>query len=117
MPENPITVKTIVTTDIVKKIAEKYNVEVIEVLTGFKFIGEQIGPVSYTHLYRQCNNSEYGFLLLPDDVCSYHSGSYHRLCCRQNEIQITFCIHHFMVNFCLLSAGTYGMGTGRTSRT
>ena len=43
MPENPITVKTIVTTDIVKRIAEKYDVEVIEVLTGFKFIGEQIG--------------------------------------------------------------------------
>lgn len=43
MPEAPITVKTIVTTDIVKKIAAKYGVEVIEVLTGFKFIGEQIG--------------------------------------------------------------------------
>lgn len=43
MPKNPITVKTIVTTDIIKKIAEKYGVELIEVLTGFKFIGEQIG--------------------------------------------------------------------------
>lgn len=43
MPENPVTVKTIVTTDIVKRIAAKYGVEVIEVLTGFKFIGEQIG--------------------------------------------------------------------------
>ncbi len=43
MPKNPVTVKTIVTTDIVKKIAEAYGVEVIEVLTGFKFIGEQIG--------------------------------------------------------------------------
>jgi phosphoglucomutase len=43
MPEEPIVVKTIVTTDIVKAIAEKYGVEVIDVLTGFKFIGEQIG--------------------------------------------------------------------------
>ena len=43
MPKNPITVKTIVTTDIIKKIAEKYGVELIEELTGFKFIGEQIG--------------------------------------------------------------------------
>ena len=43
MPPDPVTVKTIVTTDIVKKIAEKYGVRVIEVLTGFKFIGEQIG--------------------------------------------------------------------------
>ncbi len=43
MPENPICVKTIVTTDLVKAIAAEYGVEVIEVLTGFKFIGEQIG--------------------------------------------------------------------------
>lgn len=43
MPENPVAVKTIVTTDIVAQIAKKYNVELIEVLTGFKFIGEQIG--------------------------------------------------------------------------
>lgn len=43
MPKNPIAVKTIVTTDIVKSIAEEYGVQLIDVLTGFKFIGEQIG--------------------------------------------------------------------------
>ncbi len=43
MPENPIAVKTIVTTDITKAICAKYGVELREVLTGFKFIGEQIG--------------------------------------------------------------------------
>lgn len=43
MPENPIAVKTIVTTDIVNAIGKAYGVEVIDVLTGFKFIGEQIG--------------------------------------------------------------------------
>ncbi len=43
MPKNPIAVKTIVTTDITRAIAAKYGVELIEVLTGFKFIGEQIG--------------------------------------------------------------------------
>ena len=43
MPKNPIAVKTIVTTDIVNAIAKEYGVEVIDVLTGFKFIGEQIG--------------------------------------------------------------------------
>lgn len=43
MPKNPITVKTIVTTDIIDAIAQEYGVEVINVLTGFKFIGEQIG--------------------------------------------------------------------------
>ncbi len=43
MPKNPIAIKTIVTTDLTRPIAEKYGVELIEVLTGFKFIGEQIG--------------------------------------------------------------------------
>ena len=43
MPQRPVTVKTIVTTEIIDKIAQKYGVEVINVLTGFKFIGEQIG--------------------------------------------------------------------------
>ncbi len=43
MPKNPVAVKTIVTSDITRPIAAKYGVELIEVLTGFKFIGEQIG--------------------------------------------------------------------------
>lgn len=43
MPKNPVAVKTIVTTDIVKPIAEQYGVQLVDVLTGFKFIGEQIG--------------------------------------------------------------------------
>ena len=43
MPNNPVFVKTIVTTDLAEKIAQSYNVETRNVLTGFKFIGEQIG--------------------------------------------------------------------------
>ena len=43
MPKNPVAVKTIVTTDLTRAIAKKYGIELIEVLTGFKFIGEQIG--------------------------------------------------------------------------
>ncbi|MCR5718403.1 MAG: phospho-sugar mutase [Oscillospiraceae bacterium] len=43
MPENPIVVKTIVTTDLIAAIAKEYGLQMIEVLTGFKFIGEQIG--------------------------------------------------------------------------
>ena len=42
MPEHPVMVKTIVTTDLAEKIAEHYGVRVINVLTGFKYIGEQI---------------------------------------------------------------------------
>ena len=43
LPKNPIAVKTIVTTELCQKIADKYGCELINVLTGFKFIGEQIG--------------------------------------------------------------------------
>lgn len=42
LPKNPIAVKTIVTTELCRKIAALYNCELIDVLTGFKFIGEQI---------------------------------------------------------------------------
>ncbi len=42
MPANPALVKTIVTTNMADPIAEKYNVKLVEVLTGFKYIGEQI---------------------------------------------------------------------------
>lgn len=43
MPEHPVFVKTIVTTDLGEKIASYYGVETVNVLTGFKFIGEVIG--------------------------------------------------------------------------
>lgn len=42
MPEAPVVVETIVTTDMVKEIARAYQTELREVLTGFKYIGEQI---------------------------------------------------------------------------
>ena len=42
LPENAFVVKTIVTTELAKKIADEYNVKMLDVLTGFKFIGEQI---------------------------------------------------------------------------
>ena len=42
MPENPVVVETIVSTDMVKAIAAAYGAKVREVLTGFKYIGEQI---------------------------------------------------------------------------
>jgi len=42
MPERPVFVKTIVTTDLAERVAARYGVETVNVLTGFKFIGEQI---------------------------------------------------------------------------
>lgn len=43
MPADPVMIKTIVTTDMGEQIAAHYGVRTINVLTGFKFIGEQIG--------------------------------------------------------------------------
>ena len=51
MPENPALVETIVTTDMAKAIAAAYNVKLIEVLTGFKYIGEQIKFFEQQHTY------------------------------------------------------------------
>lgn len=45
MPKNPVAVKTIVTTQLAEKIAMHYKVEIRNVLTGFKFIGEQIAAL------------------------------------------------------------------------
>lgn len=43
MPKDPVMIKTIVTTDMGEQIAEHYHVRTVNVLTGFKYIGEQIG--------------------------------------------------------------------------
>lgn len=55
MPENPAMVKTIVTTNMADPIAADYNVKLIEVLTGFKYIGEQI------KLFEQTGSNNYVF--------------------------------------------------------
>ncbi len=43
MPENPVAVTTIVSTDMASPVAAEYGVELRRTLTGFKYIGEQIG--------------------------------------------------------------------------
>lgn len=71
MPKNPILFKTIVTTDLVERIAEFYNVEVKNVLTGFKYIGEQIGLL-------EKNNSLDDYVFGFEESNGYLSGSYVR---------------------------------------
>lgn len=71
MPKNPIAVKTIVTTELVEKIAKKYGVEMIDVLTGFKFIGEQIGMLEEKG---EENRYIFGF----EESYGYLSGTYVR---------------------------------------
>ena len=55
MPANPAMVKTIVTTNMADPIAADYNVKLIEVLTGFKYIGEQI------KLFEETGSNNYVF--------------------------------------------------------
>lgn len=43
MPADPVLIKTIVSIDMAERIAAYYGVRTVNVLTGFKFIGEQIG--------------------------------------------------------------------------
>ena len=61
---NPVVVKTIVSTDMVNIIANKYNFEVREVLTGFKFIGEQI-------LWLEQKGEKDRFLFGFEESCGY----------------------------------------------
>lgn len=42
LPENAVIIKTIVSTESVRKMTEEFNVELLDVLTGFKYIGEKI---------------------------------------------------------------------------
>ncbi len=42
LPENPVIVKSFVSTKLVDRICEKYNAKLVDVLTGFKYIGEVI---------------------------------------------------------------------------
>ena len=60
----PVVVKTIVSTDMANIMASKYGIEVREVLTGFKFIGEQI------HLLEE-NNEKERYLFGFEESCGY----------------------------------------------
>lgn len=71
MPDNPMVIKTIVTIDMVKQIAKNYGVEVQEVLTGFKFIGEQIGIL-------EKNLEESRYLLGFEESYGYLTGTFVR---------------------------------------
>lgn len=71
LPNNPIAVKTIVTTELCKKIADNYKCEIIDVLTGFKFIGEQITKLEE-------KGEENRFVFGMEESYGYLGGSYVR---------------------------------------
>lgn len=71
MPANPVYIKTIVTTDMANKVAENYGVAHKDVLTGFKYIGEQI-------LFLEKKHQETAYILGFEESYGYLSGSYVR---------------------------------------
>lgn len=71
MPDNPVMIKTIVTMDMAEKIAENYGVKTINVLTGFKFIGEQIGLL-------ESRNREKDYIFGFEESYGYLTGTYVR---------------------------------------
>jgi phosphoglucomutase len=71
MPLKPVTVKSIVTTTIVDKIADKYGVQMIDTLTGFKFIA---GIAGQLEKQGEVSRYLYGF----EESYGYMAGSYVR---------------------------------------
>lgn len=71
MPADPVMVKTIVTMDMAQQIAEHYGLRTINVLTGFKFIGEQIGKLEEQ---KKADSYVFGF----EESYGYLTGSYVR---------------------------------------
>ena len=71
MPENPVAVTTIVSTDMVTAVAKKYGVELRRVLTGFKYIGETILRLEQKG---EQNRFVFGF----EESYGYLAGSYVR---------------------------------------
>ena len=71
LPERPVAVKTIVTTQLATKIAAKYGCEMIDVLTGFKYIGEQVGRLEE-------KGEEARFVFGFEESYGYTAGSYVR---------------------------------------
>lgn len=71
MPTDAVMVKSIVTTEIAERIAEHYGVKTINVLTGFKYIGEYIGTLE------KAGNKD-SFIFAFEESCGYLSGSYVR---------------------------------------
>ena len=71
MPEHPVFIKTIVTMDLAEKIASHYGVKTVNVLTGFKFIGEQIGNL-------EAENRKEDYICGFEESYGYLTGSYVR---------------------------------------
>ena len=77
MPSNPVMITTIVTSDMGEQIADFYHVQTVNTLTGFKFIGEQIGRLeAYNRGKAEADQKTYIFGF--EESYGYLTGSYVR---------------------------------------
>jgi phosphoglucomutase len=88
IPQNGVVLKTIVTSEIGRKIASAYDLSTVDVLTGFKFIAEKINEYTTTgeHTFMFGYEESYGYLIgdfvrdkdavqaaiLATEVCAYY---------------------------------------------
>ncbi|PLS03052.1 phospho-sugar mutase [Neobacillus cucumis] len=88
LPQNGVVLKTIVTSELGRRIASAFNLETVDVLTGFKFIAEKIKEYETTgeHTFLFGYEESYGYLirdfardkdavqaaLLATEVCAYY---------------------------------------------
>jgi len=65
LPKNGVIIKTIVTTELATAIAKAYGIEIMNVLTGFKYIGEKMTEFAETgsHTYLLGFEESYGYLV------------------------------------------------------
>jgi len=63
LPDNPMVIKTIVTTELIKKIADSEGIECFDTLTGFKHIGEVITREEGRKQFLAGGEESYGYLI------------------------------------------------------
>jgi phosphoglucomutase len=71
MPHSPVAIKTIVTSELAERVLNSYGVEVVNLLTGFKYIGEYVGKLEKRG---ETDRFIFGF----EESCGYLNGAYVR---------------------------------------
>ncbi|MBR3437292.1 MAG: phospho-sugar mutase [Lachnospiraceae bacterium] len=97
LPERPVAVKSLVSTDLAGVIAEKYGVEMKNVLTGFKYIGDQI-------LLLEEKGEKERYIFGFEESCGYLSGTYAR---DKDAVNAAFLVTEMFSYYKSLGIGLY----------
>ena len=97
LPERPVAVKSLVSTDLAGVIAEKYGAEMKNVLTGFKYIGDQI-------LLLEEKGEKERYIFGFEESCGYLSGTYAR---DKDAVNAAFLVTEMFSYYKSLGIGLY----------